>query len=78
MLIHDNPFERVGHIEDARPVLFQVKVEFPCRRRSEPRGQAKELGTITNGIIYDIYAEKNGWGQLEDGSWIALSYTKKI
>jgi len=53
-------------------------VNFPCHRRIKPRLQATAVGTISNGIRCNIYAEKDGWGQLEDGSWITLGYTTRI
>ena len=79
MLIHDNPFENVGHIEIPPEKLFSVQIMHPSlRRREEPSLAGKELGVITDGGIYDIINVYSEWGQLEDGSWIKLSFTKKI
>ena len=36
---------------------------------------AQILGTIKMDEIHNIVAEQNGWGQLEDGSWINLKFT---
>lgn len=36
-------------------------------------------GCITDGGVYTIVEEKNGWGKLKSGlGWISLDYTKKI
>ena len=79
MLIHDNPFEQVGYIENIQPILFQVKVTHPSlRKRSGPSVDASEIGLITDQGVYDIFDTYSGWGQLEDGSWILLSFTSKI
>lgn len=36
---------------------------------------AEILGTIQMGEICNIIVEQQGWGQLENGSWIKLSFT---
>ena len=36
---------------------------------------AQILGTIKMDEIHNIVAEQNGWGQLENGSWINLKFT---
>lgn len=57
--------------------LYTVKVTHPSlRRRSAPNLQADVLGLIQDQGYYPIYEEVNGWGKLEDGSWIMLSYTQ--
>ena len=58
--------------------LFEVQVIHPSlRRRSAPKIAENVVGIITDMGIYKIYDERDGWGQLEDGSWIMLQYTKK-
>lgn len=59
--------------------LYEVQVTHPSlRRRSMPKIAENVIGIITDKSIYKIYDERDGWGQLEDGSWIMLQYTKKI
>ena len=59
--------------------LYSVQVKhLSLRRRAKPEIAENVLGVITDRGIYEIYKEENGWGQLEDGSWIALEYTAKI
>ena len=36
---------------------------------------AQVMGTIKMGEIHNVVAEQNGWGQLENGSWIKLDFT---
>lgn len=58
---------------------FKVRVSHPSlRRRSTPEIAENVIGVITDRGIYTITNEHNGWGQLEDGSWIMLQYTEKI
>lgn len=56
---------------------YKVKVTHPSlRRRRAPNLQAEVTGLITDEGYYEIFDEVNGWGQLEDGDWIMLSYTQ--
>lgn len=58
--------------------LYSVKVKhLSLRRRATPEITENVLGVITDRGIYQIYEEREGWGRLEDGSWIALQYTEK-
>ena len=41
----------------------------------QPSMSAKILGTIKMNEIHNVVAEQNGWGQLENGSWINLKFT---
>lgn len=43
--------------------------------RGAPSTQAEIKGIITDMGIYTIVDELNGWGKLENGNWIMLSYT---
>ena len=59
----------------------KFKVKITCsqlRRRRAPNLQAEVVSIINDQGIYDIYNEVNGWGQLDDGNWIMLSYTQII
>lgn len=59
--------------------LGKVKVTHPClRRRVGPSTDSQVLSLITDFGVFNIFEEKDGWGKLEDGSWIMLSFTKKI
>ena len=58
---------------------YNVKVTHPSLRiRRAPNTQAEILGLITDQGVYKIVDEVNGWGQLEDGNWIMLSYTQIV
>lgn len=59
--------------------IYKVKVTHPSlRRRNAPALSGQEVGLITDQGIYEIFDEVNGWGKLENGDWIMLSYTKVI
>ena len=54
----------------------QIKVTVKLLNcRLQPSMSAKILGTIKMDEIHNIVAEQNGWGQLENGSWINLEFT---
>ena len=56
---------------------YTVKVTHPSlRMRRAPNLQAEIAGLITDQGYYKIIDEANGWGQLENGNWIMLSYTE--
>lgn len=68
-----------SHIEHMPEPLFKVRVIYPSLRcRSTPEIGENVVKTITDKGIYQIYDVRDGWGQLEDGNWIMLQYTKKI
>lgn len=59
--------------------IYVVRVTHPSlRRRAAPTLRAEVLGFITDKGIYDIFEERDGWGRLEDGSWIKLEFTEKL
>ena len=64
--------------EEIKPTaLYKVQVTHPSlRRRRAPNLQAKVTGLITDKGYYEIFDEANGWGKLENGDWIMLSYTQ--
>ena len=54
----------------------QVKVTAKLLNcRLEPSFNAQILNLIKMDEIHNIVAEQDGWGQLENGSWINLSFT---
>ena len=58
--------------------IYVVRVTHPSlRRRAAPTLRAEVLGFITDKGLYDVFVEENGWGRLEDGSWIKLEFTEK-
>jgi hypothetical protein len=66
-------------LEPEKPKTYFVKVIHPSlRRRNAPALSGKEVGLITDQGIYEIFDENNGWGKLENGDWIMLSYTKVV
>ena len=65
--------------ESIKTPIYKVKVMHPkLRIRTTPSTDGEVVDHITNQGVYTIFAEKNGWGQLEDDNWIMLSYTQKI
>ena len=59
---------------------YLVKVEVGALNiRSGAGTNYEKVGCITDGGIYTIVDESNGWGKLKSGlGWIALEYTKKV
>lgn len=54
----------------------QVKVTAKLLNcRLQPSMSAQILGIIKMDEVHNVVAEQNGWGQLENGSWINLKYT---
>ena len=43
--------------------------------RLQPSTNAQILDTIKMDEVHNVVAEQNGWGQLENGSWIKLEFT---
>ena len=59
--------------------LYKVKIMHPSlRMRNNPNLNSEVKGLITDQGIYMIYEEQNGWGKLENNTWIMLEYTRKI
>ena len=59
------------------PKKYRVKVTHSSlRMRKAPNLQAEIAGYIQDEGYYDIVDEANGWGKLENGNWIMLSYTE--
>ena len=60
------------------PCLYKVKIiHSSLRKRNAPSIDAPVTGIISDEGIYIICNEQDGWGQLQDGSWIMLQYTQK-
>ena len=54
----------------------QVKVTAKLLNcRLQPSMSAQILGTIKMDEVHNVVAEQDGWGQLENGSWINLEFT---
>jgi hypothetical protein len=68
----------VAELEIKNKPLYSVRVNhLSLRRRSTPEIAENVVGVITDKGVYEIYEERNGWGRLEDESWIMLKYTEK-
>ena len=66
-------------LEPEKAKTYFVRVTHPSlRRRRAPALSGEEVGLITDQGIYEIFDENNGWGKLENGDWIMLSYTKVV
>lgn len=46
--------------------------------RLQPSMSAKILSVIKMDEVHNVVAEQNGWGQLENGSWINLKFTVPV
>lgn len=61
------------------PKTYKVHVIHPSlRKRAMPNLGAYVAGIISDQGIYEIFETVNGWGRLEDGNWIMLSYTEIV
>lgn len=55
----------------------QVRVNISALNiRSGPGTKHKIVGVAKQGQAYTIVDEKNGWGEIDTGGWIKLSYTR--
>jgi len=46
--------------------------------RSEPNPQAALAGRARAGDVYEVTAQKDGWGRIGDGLWIEMKYLADI
>ena len=46
--------------------------------RLQPSMSAKIVNVIKMDEVHNVVAEQNGWGQLENGSWINLKFTVPV
>ena len=54
----------------------QIKVATKLLNcRFQPSMSSKIMGTIKMNEVHNVVAEQNGWGQLENGTWINLKFT---
>lgn len=59
--------------------LPKVRVTAPnLRKRLAPSEKGQVIGYITDHGTFQLKEIKDGWGRLEDGAWIMLSFTEKI
>jgi len=66
--------------EPPTPVILK-RVQITTSRlnvRQGPSTNNPVVGTVTRGQEYDLISEQTGWGEIEPGKWISLSYTKTI
>lgn len=57
---------------------YKVKTTTALNYRTGPGTGYKAKGTYKKGTTVTIKSSKNGWGQMTNGYWIKLSYTKKV
>ena len=56
--------------------INQIKVATKLLNcRFQPSMSSKIMGTIKMDEVHNVVAEQNGWGQLENGTWINLKFT---
>lgn len=54
----------------------QIKVATKLLNcRFQPSMSSKIMGAIKMDEVHNVVAEQNGWGQLENGTWINLKFT---
>ena len=68
----------VPEVEEKLKPIKTVKPKINALRAHSAPSMESECTKVINSIYYDIYKEQDGWGMLEDGSWILLSFTNKI
>ena len=64
-------------IEEAKKIIVEVTANALNVRKGVGTSYPV-IKVIKQGTKCEIVAEKNGWGQLKDGGWISLKYTKTI
>lgn len=57
---------------------YKVKTVTDVNYRKGPGTGYKKVGAYSKGKTVTIKAVKNGWGQMNNGYWLKLSYTKKL
>ena len=79
-VMNENIFEPIIQEEEVKlQPIYKVHVTHPSlRRRGAPNLSAEVKGLIQDQGYYEIFDEANGWGKLEDGSWIMLTYTERV
>lgn len=68
----------VPEVEEELKPIKTVKPKINALRAHSAPSMESECTKVINSIHYDIYKEQDGWGMLEDGSWILLSFTNKV
>jgi len=75
-LFEDDSYAYTEEIIDSS---YNVKViHCNLRKRANASFDSNIIGNITDMGVYTIIEEFDGWGKLEDGSWINLKFTEKI
>jgi hypothetical protein len=46
--------------------------------REQPEAYANPVGKVNLGELFEVTAQKNGWGKIGEDRWISLSYTADI
>lgn len=46
--------------------------------RQEPNDETSLAGTVTAGDVYEVSAQRDGWGKIGENRWINLSYVNEI
>ena len=68
-------------ILEAKPKVEEkkIKVAVPLLNvRGGPGYNNAVVEQVTDGKIYDLLEEKEGWGRIADNKWVMLQYTVKI
>jgi len=63
---------------EPEPVLYRVRVTIPNLLIRAGAGSSYPVVKRYASGEYDIYEEKNGYGRIGVGRWIALEYTQKV
>jgi len=61
-----------------KATLYTTKTKTSLNYRTGSSTKYKIKGTLKKGKTVSIIREKSGWGEMSNGYWIKLSYTKKI
>lgn len=57
---------------------YKVKLTANVNYRTGPSTKYARRGTYKKGTVVSIKKTQSGWGQMTNGYWIKLSYTKKV
>jgi len=71
-------FERAALIPRLPLVRRVVVTSATLTIRREPNPQAALAGRARAGDVYEVTAQKDGWGRIGDGLWIELKYLADI
>ncbi|MGD0612855.1 MAG: C39 family peptidase [Anaerolineales bacterium] len=71
-------FERAALIPRLPLVRRVIVTSSSLTIRSEPNPQAALAGRARAGDVYEVTAQKDGWGRIGDGLWIEMKYLADI